>query len=216
MFGLFKNKDKEKDSIKVPSIMGLRMGCSFEVDPLLLKLINNQVVADGIAPTQIIEAVGLVELQGTYIFRFYTDDEGFLQVIADGGKEEQHVVDVKLFHFYNTASISSQSSWDDLLKKQIGNPTYNLEGNTYHRVWESVDDYHAPVHMEETTYSDEGKTISKTDQFTMLYEREISNDLTESLFLSAEETEAGFASLDRCLVSSTGITLSPAQITIHG
>ena len=69
--------------------------------------------------------------------------------------------------------------------------------------------------MSETTYDDQGMT-SVTDQFTMLFERPIADDRTESLFLSAEEKEEPVGSLNRCLVISTGITLTPTQITIHG
>lgn len=215
MFSSFFNKKKPQDlKATAPSIMGLRLGGSFEIDSLLMRMIEDQLITKGAASTYIIKAVGVAELDGTWMFRFYTDDDAFLQVISEGGKADENVVDVKLFHFYDTQDVPNQFVWDNLLNKKIGTATYELEGQTYHRVWTSASDYHNPVYIQEETYDDEGET-STTDQFTMLFEREIADDRTESLFLSAEETEDG-SGLSRCFVLSTGITLTPAQLTIHG
>ena len=216
MLGKLFGKKPEKTPLSdAPSIMGLRLRGSFEIDSLLLKLTENELVIKGCAATHIIKAAGIVDLDGTLVFRFYTDDDAFLQVIAEGGKSDEHVVDVKLFHFYDTKDISSQSVWDRLLNEEIGAPTYELEGHSYNRVWTSVSDYHNPVHMAEKTYDDEGD-FSVTDQFTMLFERPISGGQTESLLLAAEEKEEESGNLGRCFVLSTGISLSSAQITIHG
>ncbi len=215
MFSSFFNKKKPQDpKSSAPAIMGLRLGGSFEIDSLLMRMIEDQLITQGAASTYIIKAVGLAELDGTWMFRFYTDDDAFLQVISEGGKADEHVVDVKLFHFYDTQDVPNQFVWDNLLNKKIGTPTYELEAQTYHRVWTSASEYHNPVYIQETTYDDEGDT-STTDQFTMLFEREIADERTESLFLSAEESE-GESGLSRCFVLSTGITLTPAQLTIHG
>ncbi len=211
LFGKSQPEDKLADT---PSIMGLRLGGSFEVDALLLKLIEDQLVVQGVATRQIIQAAGVVDLDGSWVFRFYTDDDAFLQVIAEGGKSDEHVVDVKLFHFYDTQDVSQQTVWDTLLRDKMGTASYRLEGRDYQRVWTSASDYHNPVHMAEKTYDSEGD-YSLTDQFTMLFERPLEGDLTESLFLSAEEKQTS-ANLERCFVLSTGISLTPSQITIHG
>jgi hypothetical protein len=181
----------------------------------LLRLTESELIVSGCSPTQIIQAAGIVDLDGTWVYRFYTDDEAFLQVIAEGGQNDEHVVDVKLFHFYDTLEIADKAIWDEILSKKIGTPTYDLESQTFERVWTSASEYHNPVHMAEKTFDETGES-SDTDQFTMLFERPISGNNTESLFISAEEKleEAGY--LSRCLVISTGITLSAAQITIHG
>ncbi|ADZ92486.1 YjfK family protein [Marinomonas mediterranea] len=211
---LFKKNKPKSPSQDTPSIMGLRLGGSFEIDPLLMRMTQDSLVIDNAASSYIIKAAGIAELDGTWMFRFYTDDDAFLQVIAEGGKKAEDVVDVKLFHFYDTQDIASQSVWDTLLNQQIGTPTYELENHLYQRVWTSASDYHNPVYVQERTYDDEGE-MSETDQFIMLFEREIANDCTESLFLSAEESEQQ-GGLNRCFVLSTGITLSPSQLTIHG
>lgn len=212
---LFGKKKDENPLAHTPSIMGLRIGGSFDVDPLLLRLSESELITEGCAPTQIIQAAGLVDLDGTWVYRFYTDDDAFIQVIAEGGQNDENVVDVKLFHFYDTQDIANEALWDDILNKQIGTPEFQIENQNYERVWTSASEYHNPVHMAEKTYDETGE-FSETDQFTMLFERPISGNNTESLFLSAEEKLESAGYLSRCLVISTGITLSPAQITIHG
>jgi hypothetical protein len=212
---LFGKKDDAWAIDNSPSIIGLKLGGSFEIDGLLLKLLEPELIISGGAKTHIIQAAGLVDLDGAWVYRFYTDDDAFLQVITDGGQEEENVVDVKLFHFYDTQDISSQAVWDELLNEKIGQSSYELEGHDFQRVWTSVTDYHNPVYMNEKTY-DEPNSCSQTDQFTMLFEREITDANTESLFLSAEEKLEESGNLGRSLVISTGITITPAQITIHG
>ncbi|WP_370661024.1 YjfK family protein [Psychrosphaera algicola] len=186
MFSKLFGKSKEKAKVATPEIMGLRIGGSFDIDPLLLRLSESELITDGCAPTHIIQAAGLVDMDGTFVFRFYTDDDAFLQVIAEGGKEEHNIIDVKLFHFYDTQDIPTQELWDDLLKNKIGQPSYQLLDHTFERVWTSAGTYHNPVHMCENTFDENGES-SETDQFTMLFERPISSNNTESLFLSAEE-----------------------------
>lgn len=213
MFKKFFGK-KVKPPVETPSIMGLRINGSFEIDPLLLKLNASEFIAQGIAPTQIIKSVGVVDLEGTILYRFYTDDDAFLQLIAEGGQAEENVVDVKLFHFYDTQDIQDQRVWDKLLNQRIGTLRYELEGHSFMRVWTAASDYHNPVHMIEKTYDSDG-SFTETDQFTMLFERPLLDEQMEALFLSAEEVEHE-GNLTRCFVLSTGLTLSPSQITIHG
>ncbi|MEX2963029.1 YjfK family protein [Microbulbifer sp. TYP-18] len=210
-----KLKGKRTAAVKTPEIMGLRLGASFELDPLAIRLILDELTIESCSPTQIIRAAGLVELDGTWVYRFYTDDDAWLQVVAEGGQTDEHVVDVKLFHFYDTLDVAGQQAWDRLLQREIGAASYSLRERTYGRVWTSAGDYHNPVHMAEKTYDGDGEH-SLTDQFTMLFERPLSDQRTESLFLSAEEKQEQAGYLSRSLVISTGITLTPSQLTIHG
>lgn len=214
MFGKLFNKSPAPTRV-IPEILGLRVGFSFEIDTLMLKLLNGQLVASGINPGQLIQAVGLVQLDDTWLYRFYTDDEAWLQVVAQGGQTDAHVVDVKLFHYFDTLDIGTQERWNQLLNEEIGQPSRELEGHCYTRVWTSAGTYHNPVAMTEKTWDESGQQ-SQTDQFCMLFERPLADGRTESLFLSAEETEEDHGQLSRCLVISTGITLTPSQIRING
>jgi len=110
--------------------------------------------------------------------------------------------------------VGSDAQWQHCLRHLISQPTYTLEGNTFTRVWGAIGDESPPVAVTETTYEEDGD-ISKTDQFMMLYEREIENDRVESLLVAGEEKQVG-NNLDRCLVISTGFDIQPADITING
>jgi hypothetical protein len=69
--------------------------------------------------------------------------------------------------------------------------------------------------MQEKTY-DHSDDITQTDQFVMLFERILSDGSFEQLYLSAEETLNDNNQLERCLVISTGVKLTPTQISVNG
>ncbi|MEM0909823.1 MAG: YjfK family protein [Pseudomonadota bacterium] len=213
MFGLFKKKTSAP-IVNKPSIMGLCVGSSFDLDMLSFHLILSELTIGDVADTQLIQAAGKVELGGTTLLRFYTDDEAWLQVVCEGGVEQEHIVDVTLFHYYDTLHVD-QTKWRRILDSEIGTPTYTLEGNEYLRVWTSVGEYHPPVAMQEKTY-DDSNDISETDQFVMLFERELTDGSFEQLYLSAEETVNDNEQLEQCLVISTGVKISPTQIRVNG
>lgn len=214
MFNLFKKKPAAQKGIDKPEVMGLCVGSSFDLDKLAFQLIVGELVIGGVADTQLIQAAGKVDLGSNILLRFYTDDEAWLQVVCEGGESEEHIVDVTLFHYYDTLNVVA-AEWDDLLNNKMGTPEYTLEGNVYSRVWTSTTSYHPPVAMQEKTYDDTNE-ITETDQFVMLYERELSDGSFEQLYLSAEETLNDNNRLERCLVISTGVKLTPTQIKVNG
>lgn len=206
---------KEDTKPKAPEVMGLYLGGSFELDSLKLSLLEPELTIEGAARSQLIQAVGEAPLDtGGTLLRFYTDDDAFLQVVLDGGMSENHITDVKLWHFYETRTIGSDAQWQECLNKLISQPTYTLEGNVYTRVWEAMGEASPPVAVTEKTYEEDGD-ISTTDQFMMLYERPLSNGRTESLLVAGEEKIIG-NNADRCLVISTGFDIQPADISING
>ena len=217
MFGKLFGKKGEDTSHKpdAPEIMGLYLGGSFELDALKLRLLQPHLKIDGAASKHLIQAVGKVALDsGGNVFRFYTDDDAFLQVITDGGDTENHITDVKLWYFYDTMTVGSDSQWQDLLNNGISQPVYELDGDVYERVWDAVGEISPPLAMTETTFEEDGD-VSTTDQFIMLYEKSISEDDVEAVLVSGEEKIVG-NNHDRCLVISTGFNLSPSDITING
>lgn len=198
-----------------PEIMGLRLGGAFELDPLRLRLLEPKLIVEGVAPTQLIQAVGEVKLdESNWLLRFYTDDDGFLQVLMSGGRTENHIADVKLWHFYDTQPVSSDADWQSLLKDTISQPAIEFEGHTYQRVWDNAGTASPPVAMTETTFT-ESAAEERTDQFTMLYQREIEPGLFEYVLYAGEEKIFDDRA-DRCFVISTGIDLSASDLNIIG
>ncbi|MBT1449673.1 DUF2491 family protein [Glaciecola sp. XM2] len=213
---LFGKKEEEKaHQPNAPEIMGLYLGGSFELDALKLKLSEPKLKISGAASKHIIQAVGKVALDtGGTMFRFYTDDDAFLQVVTDGGESENHITDVKLWYFWETKTVGDNAQWQSLIENGISKPSFELDGDTFVRVWDALGDKSPPVAMTETTY-EEDDDISTTDQFVMLYERQIGEDEFEALLVAGEEKIVG-NNHDRCFVLSTGFDLTPADITING
>ena len=209
---------KEEPVIKdlAPEIMGLRIGGAFELDSLKLRLIEPDLVIEGAATTHLIQAVGVVKLDDTTtVLRYYTDDDAFLQVLLEGGMTENHISDVKLWYFYDTKSIGTEQQWNQILESTVSQSEIELEGNSYSPVWENAAHaLAAPVAMTEKTYAQD-ETHSETDQFCMLYEREIKEGVFEYAMFSAEEKIIDNRA-DRCLVKTTGFDLQAADIDIIG
>jgi hypothetical protein len=119
-----------------------------------------------------------------------------------------------LWHFYEAKSVGSEGDWNELLQNKVSQPSVVIEGNVYHRVWSGAGESSPPVAMTETTFAESGNK-DRTDQFAMLYQRELENGLFEYVLQAAEEKLVD-GRLDRSLVISTGIDLNVADITIIG
>lgn len=213
MFSKWFKKDEKLDF--PPEILGLRLGGAFELDDLKMRLIQPDLIIEGAATTQFIQAVGQVKLdENTTVLRFYTDDDGFIQVILEGGNSSEHVSDVKLWYFYDTLGISDENQWNTLLSQQISLESIELEQHSFGCVWRDIDKVSAPVAMTEKTYNNQKKP-TYTDQFTMLYERQVNQNLFEYVMLSGEEKIVENRA-DRCFVTMTGFDLQPADIKVIG
>ncbi|MBV1787412.1 YjfK family protein [Marinobacterium sp. D7] len=209
-----RKKETPKPPPAPPEILGFRLGGAVELNALKLSLLDDRLITDNIAKTQLIQAVGVVELdESSTILRYYTDDEAFFQVMLTGGMREEHITDVKLFHFHSTLSIAGQRDWEGTLNKRVSLPRYDLEGKTFNRVWETVGDNPPLAITEQTTTEDNAQ--SRTDQFMMLYELDLDGDLYEFLLVSAEEKLIDNR-FDRCLVISTGINLGMTDFEVIG
>ncbi|MEH6469957.1 MAG: YjfK family protein [Halopseudomonas sp.] len=209
-----KMADKPTPVAGPPEILGFRLGGAVELNELKLRLLDDQLITSSIAKVQLIQAVGVVKLDDSNtILRYYTDDDGFFQVVLSGGMDEQHVSDVKLLHFFETQSVGSDHDWNELLKTGISRSTYNFEGQLFSRVWVAVGDC-PPVAMTETTHT-ETEDASETDQFVMLYERPLNDDLYEFLLVSGEEQIVDNRA-ERCRVVSTGINLGHGDFDVIG
>lgn len=193
-----------------PEVIGLRLGGAIELDDLKFRLMEPFLTIEKAARTQIIKAVGEVKLDAqTRLLRFYTDDDAYIQVLQSGTTDAD-VSEVKLFYFYETKPIDTQALWDETLKNKIVQPHWELNGFTFEKVWDNV----YPVAMTEKTWDEDG-SASTTDQFVMVYERQASEDVFESLLVSAEEIISD-GRAEHCIVLSTGVPLSQTDFLVAG
>ncbi len=212
MFDFFKKK-RGTSHPTTTEILGFRLGGCVELNDLKLRLLEDRLTFANVAKQQIIEAVGEVRLDThTTILRYYTDDEGFFQVVLEGGMSEEHIRSVQLWFFHDTKGISSDPEWESLLAQGISMAEFELDGNRFTPVWSGVDGTSPPVAVTEVTTTNDGQR-STTDQFMMLYERPIDDDLSELALLSGEERIVEDRP-QRCLVISTGIDLTSADFEV--
>ncbi len=210
MFDWFKKKESQPETSKIPEVLGLRLGGAIELDDLKFRLIEEQLTIEGAARTQLIKAVGEVTLDSqTRVLRFYTDDDGYFQVLQNGHTDEG-VIEVKLVYFYETKPIDSDAAWEQWLETELMLPTRELDGQVFDKVWENE----RPVAMTEKTWFEDG-SASETDQFAMVYEREAGEDLFEGLQVIAEEKIEN-NQIERSVVFSTSVDVSPTDFRVVG
>lgn len=202
--------------VQKPMALGLGVGMSFKLSPLMIKSLLSDLTVTAIAPEQIVKAAGTVDMDGVTVVRLYTDDDAWLQVVFDGAPDASNVVDITLFHYYDTLSINNDSEWDRVFQHDVAKPAYTLkkDGETlsFTPVWGGSNGVSAPVRLEETCY-DETDEPSRTLQCAMLYQRPLPKNPNEVevLFVAAEQ-RLDVDAVDRCLVISTGIKLAIHQI----
>ncbi len=210
MFDWFKKKEPQPETPNVPEVLGLRLGGAVELDDLKFRLIEEQLTIEGAARTQLINAVGEVTLDSqTRVLRFYTDDDGYFQVLQNG-RTDEGVMEVKLVYFYETKPVDTDAAWEQWLEKDLLLPTRDLDGQTFEKVWENE----RPVAMTEKTWLEDG-SVSETDQFVMVYEREAGPDLYEGLQVIAEEKIENNQA-ERSVVLSTSVDVSPTDFRVVG
>ncbi|OBU37690.1 YjfK family protein [Photobacterium phosphoreum] len=208
MFDFFKKKPAEKKSL-IPEVLGLRLGGVIELDALKMKIIEPDLTISGAATTQLIQAVGIVQLDNsTRLIRYYTDDDAMVQVLIDGDSDAD-VQQCMLAYYYSTTPIDTETQWNERLAKGVVKSHWDLDGVNFSKLWENE----LPVAMTETTWTSETE-YSRTDQFVMLYSRDVNADLCEVLIVSAEEQIVN-NSADRCLVLSTAFELQPNDFKVN-
>ncbi|WP_413285107.1 YjfK family protein [Vibrio sp. MA40-2] len=209
MFDWFKKK-QQAEPVRSPEVLGFRLGGAVELDDLKFRLIEPDLTIEGAARTQLIKAVGQVELdQQTRLLRFYTDDDGYFQVLQNGTTDAD-VMEVKLVYFYQTKPIDTEQQWENWLATELLLANQMLDGQEFYKAW----DNERPVAMTEKTWFEDG-SVSETDQFVMVYEREINAELFEGLQLIAEEKLEN-NQLQRSVVFSTSVDVSPTDFNIVG
>ena len=214
IFDLFRKKKEEKPAHPAP--LNLRLGGAAELDLLPFQMIIDQLHFKLPQGTQTIEAFGHIDLGGgAAICRFYTADDGFIQVTSTGGYDTQNIDDIKLFMFEQTHNIASQRGVDLWVSDSgtIGRPEFILENTVYNRVWDAeVSGKIEAVKLTETVYSREaGSEPYDVDHLAMLYQRQIpDNERYEYLLVSLEFTDEDEATA----VVSLGVDLTISSMSI--
>ena len=212
MFDFLKKKEEPRPALPAP--LNLRLGSAVELDLLPFQMLSNQLefeLPDGV---QTIEAAGFIDLgAGAALSRFYTADDGFIQVSTTGGYETANINDIKLFVFEQTENIASQRGVDLWVSDsgKIGRPEFVLENRVYQRVWDAeVPGKIEPVKLTEEVHTKTEGTY-EVDHLAMLYQRQVPESKRYEYVLASLE----FTSEDEATsVVSLGVDLDLTSISV--
>ena len=217
VFDWFKSKKEERSkTASLPAPLNLRLGSAVELDVLPLQILRNSLNLDLPVGIQTVEAVGLIDLgAGSSLCRFYTSEDGFIQVSTKGGFESHHIEDIKFFVYTQTHNIASQNGIGLWVSETgiIGNQCFELHAKNYQRVWDdAVTGRIEPVSFLEKVHSrDESIGTYDVDHLAMLYQRQIeSSDRFEYLLASLEFS----ADDEATAVVSVGFDLDASSMNI--
>lgn len=176
--------------------LGARLKGAVTIDALPFRLAGEAFGFDCPSGTQIIEAVGVVDLgEGSQLHRLYLTDDAFLQIATNGEPgSERSVGDVALFVYVDSIHPADQAAFRRWVQQGslLGAATYSLANREYHRVWgEGPDQRWAPpivfdenVHKTSAELKDYDLTL-----YSMLYERTPEGaDRSELLLVAAEDS----------------------------
>ena len=151
--------------------LGLHLNSGFTLDTLAFRLLEDELLIALPGEEFTVAAVSRIDLGGgSQIFRYYTSGDEFLQINTTGGEDIDDIDDIKLFVYAMGAMTLNwqEKRWQRFFNsEEPGNiePVYMLEKveNQNHAKWE--------VH-----------------NFTMGYQRQVTEDTYEYLLLNGEES----------------------------
>lgn len=193
-------------------IYDLKLGGAVAIDDFDFKLLADELLIAFPGKTQMIEAVGHMDLgAGSHIKRYYTSDDAYFQVNYTGEEAEHNLEDFKLFRYDKSITLGRNSEWERWLKPEtIGPQTYQYRDKQYTRVFGDGETAIPPVAISEQVSNKAGDRY-QIDNFFMLFQREVKTDIFEYLLINGEESDEG-----NLITLSLGVDLSALQINVIG
>ncbi|GAA5219099.1 DUF2491 family protein [Corallincola platygyrae] len=211
----FKNlfgKKEEPEKLPTKGLYGLHLGCAVELSSLDFRILGEELRLSFPGETQLVEAISRTSLgAGSYMLRYYTSDDAIIQINYSGDESEQNVEDVLLFVYDKSRSIATENEWNKVISADfIGSASQDYRERNYHRAFfDESEENVPPVAMTEQVENKAGEKYT-VDNFCMLYEREINDDVSELLLINAEESGEN----ERLLSYALGVHLSPSQFNV--
>lgn len=197
-----------------PEPLKLRRGGFLEIDPLPFRMLQGRANFELGQSAQPIAARGLVDLNGTWLHRYYLDDdETWLQVKTDGGTDDASVSECILWQYWDCKTPANLAELKSIAgpASEIGLPTYEVGAFLYQRVWGISRGQTELVPFLEQVF-DKNDTVPSfsCQHYAMLYRRRIDDSARqEYVLISVEESPQ---SLD--VATSIGVDVNPADLTV--
>ena len=137
-----------------------------------------------------VAAISHIDLGGgSQIFRYYTSGEEFLQINTTGGADMDDIDDIKFFVYAESYGISQKKNWQSAISPSaIGTPTLSWQEARWQRFFNEEEPGNIePVYMLEKVENHQHATWD-VHNFTMGYQRQVTEDTWEYLLLNGEES----------------------------
>jgi hypothetical protein len=192
----------------------LRRGGFVEIDPLPFRMLGERANFELGENKQPIAARGVVDLNGSWLHRYYLDDdETWLQVKTDGGTDDASVSECILWQYWDTKTPASREELKLVAgaASDVGLPTYEVGAFLYQRVWGVARGQTELVPFVEQVF-DRSDTVASFScrHYAMLYRRLIEgSERQEYVLISVEECPDSLQ-----MVTSIGVDLNPADLSV--
>ncbi len=197
-----------------PEPLKLRRGGFLEIDPLPFRMLEGRANFELGQNAQPIATRGLVDLHGTWLHRYYLDDDAtWLQVKTDGGTDDASVSECILWQYWDTKTPANLTELKEIAgpTSEIGLPTYEVGAFLYQRVWGAARGQTELVPFVEQVF-DQSDTVPSfsCQHYAMLYRRRIEESpRQEYVLISVEECPESLQ-----VVTSIGVDVSAADLTV--
>jgi hypothetical protein len=197
-----------------PEPLKLRLGGFLEIDPLPYRMLAERTNFELGECKQPIAARGIVDLNRSWLHRYYLDDdEMWLQVKTDGGTDDASVSECILWQYWD---VKTPANHDELRaiagsESEVGLPTYEVGAFVYQRVWgASRGQTELIPFLEQVFDKDPARPSFACQHYAMLYRRLIEqSDRQEYVLISVEECPDSLQ-----VVTSIGVDLNPADLSV--
>ena len=192
----------------------LRRGGFVEIDTLPFRMAADHTNFELRKCAQPIATRGLVDLNGSYLHRFYLDDDDtWIQVKTDGGVDDANVSECILWQYWDTKTPANHAELRQVAgpDSEIGLPRLEIGAFEYQRVWGVARGQTELVPFTEWVFDKSDTTPSfGCRHHAMLYRRRVeSTDRQEYVLVSVEECPDSLQ-----VVTSIGMDLSPADLSV--
>jgi hypothetical protein len=170
--------------------LGLHLNSGFTLDTLAFRLLEDELLIALPGEEFTVAAVSHIDLGGgSQIFRYYTSGDEFLQINTTGGEDIDDIDDIKLFDYEESYGISKESHWREAINaKAMGAMTLNWQEKRWQRFFNSEEPGNIePVYMLEKV-ENQNHAKWEVHNFTMGYQRQVTEDTYEYLLLNGEES----------------------------
>jgi Protein of unknown function (DUF2491) len=197
-----------------PEPLKLRRGGFVEIDTLPFRMAADHANFELRKCAQPIATRGLIDLNGSYLHRFYLDDDDtWIQVKTDGGVDDANVSECTLWQYWDTKTPANHAELRQIAgpESEIGLQRLEIGAFEYQRVWGVARGQTELVPFTEWVFDKSDTTASfGCRHHAMLYRRRVeSTDRQEYVLVSVEECPDSLQ-----VVTSIGMDLSPADLSV--